>query len=251
MLMEIPSLTRPSVAMAWRSVHGHRGTESFTTEGVWGMHLYRYSCEVRMNGRPLQILPGMAGFTPPGARMDYRFREPSVHVFAHLAWEPSVLPNVSVPAIFDVGTEFESLWERLERVIGWRTTDPLRAEVRAWDVLLALVRNANQMPETPSANLVNKALTYIDTHLSEGVHASEVADEMGVSRAYLNRRFGEQTGNSITHAILSRRLDRVLHLLRATDLPVKAIASQMGYADVQHLNKHVRGATGKSPRAWR
>jgi len=175
----------------------------------------------------------------------------SVHVFAHLAWEPSVLPDATVPAIFDVGAEFESLWERLERVIGWRTTDPLRAEVRAWDVLLALVRNANQVPETPSSNLVNKALTYIDTHLSEGVHASQVADAMGVSRAYLNRRFSEQTGYSITHAILSRRLDRVFHLLRATDLPIKAIASQLGYADVQHLNKHVRGATGKSPRAWR
>ena len=251
MLLKVPSATRPSVAMAWRSVHGHRGTESFTTEGVWGMHLYRYSCEVRMNGRPLQIQPGMAGFTPPGARMDYRFRETSVHVFAHLAWEPSVLPDATVPAIFDVGAEFESLWERLERVIGWRTTDPLRAEVRAWDVLLALVRNANQVPETPSSNLVNKALTYIDTHLSEGVHASQVADAMGVSRAYLNRRFSEQTGYSITHAILSRRLDRVFHLLRATDLPIKAIASQLGYADVQHLNKHVRGATGKSPRAWR
>ena len=215
------------------------------------MHLYRYSCEVRMNGRSLMIQPGTAGFTPPGARMDYRFRETSVHVFAHLAWEPSVTPDVTVPAMFEVGAEFESLWERLERVIGWRTTDPLRAEIRAWDVLLALVRNANQMPETPSANLVNKALTYIDTHLSEGVHASDVAGAMGVSRAYLNRRFGEQTGESITHAILSRRLDRVLHLLRATDLPVKAIASQLGYADVQHLNKHVRGATGKSPRAWR
>jgi len=247
----IPTQARPKVAMAWRSVHGNSGAESFRVDGLWGMHLYRYSCEVRMDGVPLQIRPGMAGFTPPGARMDYRFSEPSVHVFAHLAWDADAVPDVNVPALFSVGADFELVWERLERVVGWRTTDPLRAEIRAWDVLLSLARIANRAPETAQANLVNTALSYIEMHLSEGIRASDVADAMGVSRSHLNRLFLAQTGAPLSRAILDRRLDRALHLLRSTDMPVKAIAADLGYTDAQHLNKHVRAVTGKSPRESR
>ncbi|MHC4887055.1 MAG: helix-turn-helix domain-containing protein, partial [Planctomycetota bacterium] len=40
-------------------------------------------------------------------------------------------------------------------------------------------------------------------------------------------------------------------LLRQTDLPVKAIAVEVGMADLQRFNKAFRRSTGVSPRAYR
>ncbi|RYG21837.1 hypothetical protein EON82_18175, partial [bacterium] len=116
----IPLETCPHVVHAWRSVHQGPRTESFVIEGLWGVHLYRYSAEVRMDGEPLAIEPGCAGFTPPGARMAYDFRGTSVHVFAHLAWPKEAGPCTPLPMMFATGSRFEALWARLEEAIAWR-----------------------------------------------------------------------------------------------------------------------------------
>ncbi len=40
-------------------------------------------------------------------------------------------------------------------------------------------------------------------------------------------------------------------LLLTTDLPVKCIARDYGFADGEHLSRRFRARTGCSPRAWR
>lgn len=207
------------------------------------MHLYRYAADVWLNGQPLRIEPGMAGFTPPGAEMRYRFEGVCTHVFAHIRW-PQEGPQTELPLVFSVGSRFESLWERLEASIPWRSGP--RADVRAWDVALELA-DAALAPKAERHGALELALGFIEAHLADDIGAADVAAAACVSHNHLCRLFRVHLGESVMGAIRRRRVERARHLLSHTTLPIKAVAAQVGIDDLQRFNKTVRLETGRSP----
>ena len=50
---------------------------------------------------------------------------------------------------------------------------------------------------------------------------------------------------------MNERFKRADTLLRESNLPIKAIAEQLGLSDLQHFNKFIRSRTGLPPRAFR
>jgi len=212
------------------------------------MHLYRYSGTVAMDGKPLEIRPGYGGFTPPGAEMRYRFPSRAVHVFAHLLWPTDAGPKVALPYMFPVGPTFPILWDRLEEAVTWQVVDPVRADVRAWDVLLSMAEVAGQpMGSGELPRPVRQALHIIELRLEEALSVEAIAREVGISHNHLSRLFRASTGDTIIGTIQKRRVDRARHLLGFTTLPVKEIATLVGLPDLQQFNKTVRKVTGMSP----
>jgi transcriptional regulator GlxA family with amidase domain len=69
--------------------------------------------------------------------------------------------------------------------------------------------------------------------------------------AHLRRCFRAELGLGVKPWIQARRLERARHLLAHSALPVRAIAAQLGIADLQRFNKLVRRACGLGPRALR
>jgi AraC-like DNA-binding protein len=51
--------------------------------------------------------------------------------------------------------------------------------------------------------------------------------------------------------VIARRVDRVRLLLAETDLPLRAIAAEVGYASEFYLSRQFRERTGMSPREFR
>jgi AraC-like DNA-binding protein len=248
----LPIHERPKLAQAWRSVHGDRPRQAFRVDGVWGMHLYRYEATVRMDGVPYPIHPGYAGFTPPGVTMDYHYRGTSVHIFAHLSWPPTAAPSAALPFMFDAGPTFPALWTRLEEAIAWRQRDSLRAEVRAWDVLLELAdiaTGATGGSNYPEA--VQNALAVIESRLAGRLSAESVSADVGFSHGHLTRLFRQHVGRSIVETIADRRVERARHLLTVSNLPIKEIASLVGIHDLQQFNKLVRKHLGVAPSRMR
>jgi len=242
----------PRVGMAWRSVHegGPDGKPirlAFTVERYWGVHLYRYRAPVKIAGAKHQIEPGMAGFTPPGTRMEYEFRGRCEHVFAHIEWPNAATEVASLPLLFSVGTEFPLLWERLEDVGRWWQSDPLRASVRVWDVLLTLAKLARIGPEPVESRLLDRAFRVMDHRMAEFIGAAEIADELGISTGQLARIFRAGGQPTPSTALRQRRVERARHLLVETTLSVKQIASEVGIHDLQYFNKQIRSAFGASP----
>lgn len=76
----------------------------------------------------------------------------------------------------------------------------------------------------------------------------ELAAEVGCSREHLIRVFRARTGEPPARWLARVRLERALHLLRHSDLPVAAVARQCGFASAHTLARHVRRATGCAPR---
>lgn len=251
-IVQVPIGGLPRVGMAWISVHGdgHRGDplrQAFTVEGFWGVHLYRYHATVRGPWGTLPITPGTGGFTPPGARMEYRFRGRSEHIFFHLAWD-SPVESTAVPALFSVGPGFAGLWSRMEESLLWRTQNPLAASVRAWDVLLQMVRLATAgVAAFPTKGLSARIQLFIDERLREGVTPRMLAEELGITVGHASQICRAETGVSLGELIQQRQKDVALHLLTATTLPIKSVAREVGITDAQYFNKRCRSWFGASP----
>ena len=235
--------TMPRIAHASRSTHVDERLAAFVVPRHWGMHIYRYAARVSMDGVPMKFEAGWAGFTPPGARMEYDFRGNCVHVFAHLEWPSEAEPDCHVPFLFDVGAEFELLWSRLEAAISLQRTNPLRANVRAWDVLLQLVEISQRQQRVDTAShTIDHVFRLIESHLAESLTVEDLARRAGVSPSHLRRLFRERENETVVGTIQRLRMERARHLIQQTTLPLKEIAVMVGVPDLQHFNKSVRKA---------
>jgi AraC-like DNA-binding protein len=80
---------------------------------------------------------------------------------------------------------------------------------------------------------------------------ADLADEAGVSRATLARRFAEVVGEPPMTYLTRRRLDLAADLLRDQHSTVEAVARQVGYGDAFALSAAFKRAFGMSPRQYR
>lgn len=241
----VPVDPLPRLVLAARSIHGDLPSQGWIIDGLWGMHLYRYHAGLSIGGHHSAIEPGYASFTPPGERAEYSFRERSVHVFTHFAFDidAEVRP---LPLVFPVGARFPHLWCQMEEVIGFFPTDRRRAEVRAWDVFLTLLDIAAQ-PHTDLPSPVWRTIERIEQRLHEPLSVVELAEEAGLSPNHLTRLFRAATGQTVVGTIQIRRMERARHLLQYSNMPIKQIANQVGIPDLHHFNKSVRHHLGSAP----
>lgn len=79
----------------------------------------------------------------------------------------------------------------------------------------------------------------------------DLAARAGLSPNHLAELFTRDTGLTPHRYLALRRLERAAELLRQTDLPVTAIAADLGFASPSHLARAFRARYGRSPRAWR
>jgi transcriptional regulator GlxA family with amidase domain len=84
------------------------------------------------------------------------------------------------------------------------------------------------------------------------VHTLEsLADWCGLSPRTLARRTGTAAGLSPMQLVQRVRLERALHLLRTTRMPLGEVAAAVGLADPATLHRLVKRHTGRSPGALR
>ena len=122
------------------------------------------------------------------------------------------------------------------------------------DVLIApkgvAVRESTR-PVSPAANLIERALAYIQEHAADGITVDDVVDHVNVSRCLLYLRFREQLGKSILAAITERRVAMLKAKLKTSAAPVAQLALACGFPTAGHATRVFRAATGVSPRDWR
>lgn len=79
------------------------------------------------------------------------------------------------------------------------------------------------MPVTHS-KVVQDALNYIETNLSEELSLDEIANAAGFSKFYFNRTFQSDIGMPVYDYIRKRRLANAASLLLSTDVSIIDIA---------------------------
>ena len=142
----------------------------------------------------------------------------------------------------------------------------MRREARE---LVARARSCEQMapsmlecPTYTDANLLDdingvlgeqatKALARIEETNGFRIHPASLADELNVSRRWLERRFKETLGKGVAQLIRETMLNHVRRLVQETDIPFQKLAADAGIATSAHLSVLFRRHFGTTMSATR
>jgi AraC family transcriptional regulator len=98
---------------------------------------------------------------------------------------------------------------------------------------------------------IRRVLEFIHAHLDTDLSLATLATTVGMSPYHFARLFKQSTGRSPHQYVIDRRITQAKHLLATTELPIAAIAYQVGFASQSHLAWHFRRRTGVTPKAYR
>jgi len=107
---------------------------------------------------------------------------------------------------------------------------------------------AADLPGDP--RLARAALAVLENPGAPHTVAS-LAERAGMSRASFADHFARALGGGPMEFVQSVRLRAAARLLGTTDLPLKAVAAAVGYADPSSLSRAFRGAYGTDPTSYR
>ncbi len=243
----------PHVANAGVGVHGVASrTDVFRLPELWQLHLYQYEAELIVDGTPHVVRPGRVSLVPPDTTVRFRYQGRSEHLYAHLRI-PAVGPSRTVPVVQDAGPELPTLTGLLLAAIAAVPRAPEHTRAEIWTALwrIAHLTPATERPGPGPHPAVSAAIAYIEGQLAAPLTVPAVARAAGISHNHLTRLFKAATGDTVVGYIRRRRLDRALHLLRASTLSIPAVAASVGIPDLQAFNKACRRELGASPRALR
>ena len=123
-------------------------------------------------------------------------------------------------------------------------------------ILLLRKHLAYQGPASPLIAVLKdprlaRAVAAIVGNPSAPYSLSELAEIAGMSRSSFAEHFSETFGQSPLDFLQKVRLGHAAHLLSATDLPVKVVASSVRYASRSHFSRAFRDTYGVDPTTYR
>ncbi|VGO11906.1 HTH-type transcriptional activator Btr [Pontiella desulfatans] len=220
---------------------------------LWCLHLYDFEGTLTMEEGCLDVHPGDIGFIPPGKTVTYAVYGTGVHLACHFYMGGGSRPPRTLPAMMPSGALYPEFSEAFRKILHLHAASPFAADIKLWDVLLDAERMGQRVQQRENAlhPALEKCLQYIELNLAAKLSVAELIGLAGVSHPYLVRLFKEHQDCTITEYIQQRRMTKARHLLTETDQPVKSVAIDCGFTDLQYFNKCVRKAFGISPRAMR
>ncbi len=114
--------------------------------------------------------------------------------------------------------------------------------------------NNKHLPESNSYSAkvyVELAIEHIKCFYSDGINVSDIAEHIGISRAYLNYAFQKELGMSIQKFLMDFRMHKAASLLVSSADSVKEISMSVGYEDQLTFSKAFKKKFGMSPKNYR
>ncbi len=118
------------------------------------------------------------------------------------------------------------------------------------DPLHIVTRQSTDILTLPNPDIV-RAIRYIRENASEGIRVSDVANQLSVSRRWLEKQFLEVVGHTIGYEIRKARFERAKAQLEGTDLSVEQIAAMCGFSTGARLCRSFRQHFGETPLEYR
>lgn len=98
-----------------------------------------------------------------------------------------------------------------------------------------------------SLSYIRKTNNFIQENFRQKITMDQIADFVGINKAYLQRQYKKYTGQTILESINTLRVQRATNLLRNTNLPIQQIALQVGFSNKNQLNYEFKKVVGLPP----
>ncbi|MGG1678644.1 helix-turn-helix transcriptional regulator [Neobacillus sp. NRS-1170] len=96
------------------------------------------------------------------------------------------------------------------------------------------------------SKVVRKALMYINLNFQEPINLQKIADEIGVNRSYLAKKFKEEMNISLIDYLHQKRINEAVFLMEQGRLSITDIGLQVGFSSYNYfckIFKEVKGMT--------
>lgn len=150
-----------------------------------------------------------------------------------------------------------SLWRSLKALAGTPARAGYRFQIESVmaSLILAIAQAGagNSVPTgvtftgSSEKTVAQIAIRYVHDNLDRRLPINEIAAHVHMSPRHLSRLFVEFTGTSPAAYIEHARMDRARALLQDESIPIKSIAVQVGYPDVQHFTRAFTRHHGAAP----
>jgi len=133
-----------------------------------------------------------------------------------------------------------------------RSTDSPEALLLYLDEVISQYRGREKEEiENNGAILIRKMKNYIRDNIGSRMDREEVAMRFFVSKDYVTHLFNRYENVSFTQYVNEQKLERAKDLIRKTNLPMKAIAMNVGFSDYAYFSKVFKEYSGMSPLDYR
>lgn len=150
------------------------------------------------------------------------------------------------------GDIHESIGEMLRTMRQERRMSQTQCSAMLYGVLMQLLESGSASDSAQVGHsLVDRAIAYIQEHLTEKLTVDSVAAHAGYSAGYFSHLFAEETGMSPYQFIVKCRVERAQQLLQTTRLTVQEVAFQTGFGSAANFCYTFRRLTGESPHEYR
>lgn len=107
------------------------------------------------------------------------------------------------------------------------------------------------LPSIKHADMIYKALSYIEENYSQHIGLQEIADHVHFSPPYFSKIFKNEMNMTFTQYLTMVRIEESKKLLEDKTIPLSDIPTMVGFEEQSYFSKVFRISTGTSPGRFR
>jgi AraC-like DNA-binding protein len=148
-----------------------------------------------------------------------------------------------------------SLFEKILSILGrgYSPDSLLQASMALGQLITHFVVNRYRQPNNDAAvdERIERVIDRMHKNLSETFHIDDLASDAHLSRSHFAAVFRRRTGFSVLDFFTRLKMQRACFLLDTTDMPIKAIAADLGFDDPLYFSRSFRRIHDLSPLQYR
>ncbi|WP_169713626.1 AraC family transcriptional regulator [Paludifilum halophilum] len=133
-----------------------------------------------------------------------------------------------------------------------KITDAYHASARGYEFIMECYRFAKKLEKTKALPVhVAQAVSFIQTNFHHPITLNDMAKASSLSKYYLIKQFNEYLHATPIQFLTKIRIEQATQLLLNTNLPIKKIATEVGFSNDNYFNKVFQKMMGMSAGTFR
>ena len=120
------------------------------------------------------------------------------------------------------------------------------------DCIFAVMKSKEALSnQFDKKNIIHHIKAYVEEHIYEDISLDNLADELYICTAHLNRIFKKQTGETFLQYVIRKKMEKAVELLNDPRYKVYQVSDRLGYKTTRYFSKVFFNCTGYYPSQYR